>query len=239
VGTLKTGASTIDDKAAPLAALYKSSATQVSYQNLDSAQSDAPEKSTAPQADKLPHSADPTLSLVGRGGIAVVAGQSLQFANAETSNFMSGQDTQAVTGGQLRMHAGQAIGILGGAVSPGEDNRGLTLIAAQDPVRYESQSSTIAIQAKDLVNIQSANAHIDWAAAKSISLSTADGANITISGGNITVQCPGKLTVHSSLRRFEDAGRMSYPLPIMPRNVCLECLAKRAAQRSAFINKGA
>jgi type VI secretion system secreted protein VgrG len=221
VGTVKAGASAIDDKAAPLAALYKSSATQVSYHSLDSAQSDAPEKSTAPQADKLPHSADPTLSLVGRGGIAVVAGQSLQFANAETSNFMSGQDTQMVTGGQLRMHAGQAIGILGGAISPGtapgEGNKGLTLIAAQNPVRYEAQSSTIAIQAKDLVNIQSANAHIDWAAAKSISLSTADGANITLSGGNITVQCPGKLTAHSSLRRFEDAGRMSYPLPALPR----------------------
>jgi type VI secretion system secreted protein VgrG len=171
----------------------------------------------------------------------VVAGQSLQFANAETSSFMSGQDTQMVTGGQLRMHAGQAIGILGGAISPGtapgEGNKGLTLIAAQDPVRYEAQSSTIAIQAKDLVNIQSANAHIDWAAAKSISLSTADGANITLSGGNITVQCPGKLTVHSSSRKFEDAGRMRYPLPVMPQSVCAECLKKAREAGAPFAFK--
>ena len=239
VGTVKAGASAIDDQAAPLAALYKSSATQVSHHSLDSAQSDAPHKSTTPAATQLPHSADPTLSLVGQGGIAVVAGQSMQFANAETTSLMSGQDTQTVTGGQLRMHAGQAIGILGGAISSGEGNKGLTLMAAQDPVRYEAQSDLIQLLAKLLVNIQSANGHIDWAAAKSITLATAGGASITISGGHIEFACPGKLTVHSSLRRFEGPARMGYKLPIMPRNVCLECLARRAAQRSAFINKGA
>jgi type VI secretion system secreted protein VgrG len=53
------------------------------------------------------------------------------------------------------------------------------------------------VQARDEVNVISANAHIDWAAAKKISLSTAGGANITIEGGNITVQCPGKIKVHA------------------------------------------
>ena len=216
-GSLKSGASAIDDKAAPIAALYKSSATQVSQQSLEGAQSDAAQKSTAPSTTKLPHSADPILSLAGQGGIAVVAGQSLQWANAETTSLMSGQDSQGVTGGQLRMHAGQAIGILGGAIGPGEGNKGLTLIAAQDPVRYEAQSSTIALQAKDLINIQSANSHIDWAAAKTISLSTAGGANITITGGNITVQCPGNLTVHASSKNFEGPARMGYGLPALPK----------------------
>ena len=215
-GSVKGNASAIDVKAAPLAALYKTSATQVSHRTLSIAQADAADKSTAPTADKIPHSADPSLSLVGQGGMALIAGQSMQFANSETSNFISGQDTQAITGGQLRIHAGQAIGILGGAVGPGEGNRGLTLIAAQDPVRFEAQSSTIAIQAKDLINIQSANSHIDWAAAKSISLSTAGGANITIAGGNITVQCPGQLTVHATAKNFDGPVRMSYPLPVMP-----------------------
>nr|WP_307155914.1 DUF2345 domain-containing protein [Duganella sp. Leaf126] len=92
---------------------------------------------------------------------------------------------------------------------------------------------------RDEVNVVSANAHIDWAAAKSISLSTAGGANITISGGNITVQCPGKITVHAAKKSFAGAQEVSYKLPILPQSVCIECLAKRAAQRTAFINKGA
>jgi type VI secretion system secreted protein VgrG len=53
------------------------------------------------------------------------------------------------------------------------------------------------------------------------------------------VQCPGKLTVHAASKTFEGPTQMNYQLPIMPRNVCIECLAKRAAQRSAFVNKGA
>jgi uncharacterized protein (DUF2345 family) len=80
------------------------------------------------------------------------------------------------------MHAGQAIGILGGAIAPGEGNKGLSLMAAQDPVRYEAQSDLIHIAAKDLVNIQSANSHIDWAAAKTISLSTAGGPSFPLFG---------------------------------------------------------
>jgi type VI secretion system secreted protein VgrG len=112
--------------------------------------------------------------------------------------------------------------------------KGLTLIAGKDPVRYEAQSDTIQIQAKQLVNIQSANSHIDWAAAKKISLSTADGANITIEGGNITVQCPGQLTVHAASKTFDGPTRLSYPLPGLPKHICKECLLSARASGSPF-----
>jgi uncharacterized protein (DUF2345 family) len=151
----------------------------------------------------------------------------------------SGQDTQFVSGGQMRMQTGQAIGVLGGAVKPGEGGVGLQLIAARDAVDIQAQGDTLKVQARDEVNVISANAHIDWAAAKRISLSTAGGANITIEGGNITVQCPGKILVQAGKKSFLPPAQLSYKLPILPQSVCLECLAKRAAQRSAFINKGA
>jgi uncharacterized protein involved in type VI secretion and phage assembly/uncharacterized protein (DUF2345 family) len=238
-GSTQSGQSAIDDKAAPLAALYKASATQVSSTSLDAAYTDAPAKQTAPDAARLPHSGEAIVTLAAQGGLSLVARQSLQLSNSETVSLMSGQDSQAITGGQLRIHSGQAIGLLGGATGAGEEGKGLTLIAAQDPIRYEAQSDEIKIQAKGLINIQSASAHIDWAAAKKISLSTAGGANITIEGGNITVQCPGKLTVHAASKKFDGPGQVNYQLPIMPRNVCIECIARRASQRSALVNKGA
>ena len=126
VGSVDSGKSALDDKAAPLAALLKMAATQVSGKSLDTAQTDAPIKSTAPKAGTLPHSGDAILSLAARGGLAAVAGQSLQFSNSETISFMSGQDSQAMTGGAMRMHTGQAIGFLAGAIDKGEQGKGLT-----------------------------------------------------------------------------------------------------------------
>jgi len=217
-GSLKANASAIDEQAAPIAALLKASATQVSSQSLDAALSDAPAKQTAPKAGTtLPHSAEATLTLAAQGGLALVAGQSLQFSNNETLSWMSGQNSQSITGGQLRIHSGQAIGILGGAVGAGEEGKGLSLIAAQDALRYEAQSDEIKIQAKGLVNVQSANSHIDFAAAKKVSLSTAAGANITIEGGNITIQCPGSLTVQASAKRFDGPTSLSREMNTWPK----------------------
>jgi type VI secretion system secreted protein VgrG len=165
---------------------------------------------------RLPHLAQPVIAIAAQGGLHAAVGQDLQLAANDTIALLSGADTQFATGGQLRVHAGEAIGMLGGAVQPGEGGLGLQLIAAQDDIVFQAQSDTLTIQARDEVNVISANAHIDWAAAKSISLSTAGGANITIEGGNITVQCPGKLTIHAGMKSFDGPARTSYKLPVLP-----------------------
>jgi uncharacterized protein (DUF2345 family) len=131
---------------------------------------------------------------------------------------MSGADTQFVTGGQMRVHTGQAIGVLGGAVKAGEGNVGLQLIAAKDAIDFQAQADELKVQARDELNVISANAYIDWAAAKRISLSTAGGANITIEGGNITVQCPGRITVHSGKKSLLGPEKGKYALPSFPRS---------------------
>ena len=239
VGVLKAGASALDGKAAPVKAMLAAVSGMVSNASADAAKSGAGVDNTAPGEDKLPHSGAPIIAISARAGLGVTAAQGLQLANGETISLMSGADTQFVTAGQLRVHSGQAIGVLGGAVKPGESGVGVQLIAAKDAVDLQAQADTLAVQARDEVNVVSANAHIDWAAAKSISLSTAGGANITIEGGNITVQCPGKITIHAGKKSFDGEQKLNYPLPFLPQSVCIECLARRAAQRSAFVNKGA
>jgi uncharacterized protein (DUF2345 family) len=168
---------------------------------LDAAMADAGAKEHQAARARLPHSTDPIIAIAAKDGFGAVAGQSLQLANGETVT-LSGQDTQFVTGGQMRVHSGQAIGVLGGAVKAGEGGIGLQLIAAKDAIDMQAQADELKVQARDEVNVISANAHIDWAAAKKISLSTAGGANITIEGGNITVQCPGKIKVHAGKKSF-------------------------------------
>jgi type VI secretion system secreted protein VgrG len=221
-GAHKSGASVIDDAKPPLQALLEAASGMVSGEG------------SGADADKLPYPTEPIIAISAKDGLVANAGQSLQLSNGETVSVMSGLDTQFVTGGQMRVHTGQAIGVLGGAVTPGEGGIGLQLIAAKDAIDIQAQSDELKVQARDEVNIISANSHIDWAAAKKISLSTAGGANITIEGGNITVQCPGKITINAGKKSFVGPGHVAYAMPGLPRSICIECLRKSLASGAAF-----
>jgi len=202
LGAAKANASLLDEQSAPLKALLAAMSGMVGSASLSEALADMGARNTAAGADKVPHTVDAIIAIAARDGFGASTGQSLQLANGETVTLMSGQDTQFVTGGQMRVHTGQAIGMLGGAVKAGEGGIGLQMIAAKDDIDIQAQGDELKVQARDEVNVISANAHIDLAAAKKISLSTAGGANITIEGGNITVQCPGKIVVHAGKKSF-------------------------------------
>jgi len=158
------------------------------------------------------------------------AARDLQFAAGAVATIMSGLDTQLATGGQMRIHTSQAIGMLGGAVKPGEQGLGVQLVAARDNIDVQAQAGPMSVMARDTVNVKSSNAHIDWAAAKRISLSTAGGANITIDGGNITVQCPGKIEIKAAKKSFVGPAQTNYALPQMPNSVCKDCLLNAMKQ---------
>jgi uncharacterized protein (DUF2345 family) len=234
LGAAKANASVLDDKAAPLQAMLTAVSGMVGNGSLDAAHADAGEKKTEPGDKQIPHVSSPIIAVSGKSGIGVTAGAAMQLANGETISLMSGQDSQFVTGGQLRAHSGQAIGVLGGAVKPGEGGLGMQLIATKDAIDIQAQADELKVQARDEINIVSANAEVDWAAAKRISLSTAGGANITIEGGNITVQCPGKLTIHAGKKTFTAPTQMAYAMPAIPHSICVECLKKSLAAAPAF-----
>ncbi|MQA21681.1 type VI secretion system Vgr family protein [Rugamonas rivuli] len=217
IGATKADKSALDDKSAPMKAMLAAVSGMVGNRTVDAARADAGSKKTAPGDDQLPHASSPIIALSGKSGIGVTAGQAVQLVNGETISLMSGGDSQFVTGGQMRVHSGQAFGVLGGAVKAGEGNFGVQLIAAKDAMEIQAQADNLKVQARDEVNVITANGGVDWAAAKSISLSTAGGANITIEGGNITVQCPGKLTIHAGTKSFAGPQRLAYPMPSLPR----------------------
>ena len=233
-GAHEQDASALNPAEPPLQALLTAASGMVSGESVESAKADAAEKCTASGKGKLPHVSDPIIAISAQAGLGMNASQSLQLANGETVTVMSGEDTQFVTGGQMQIHTGRAIGVLGGAVKAGETKLGLQLIAAKEANVFQALRDTLAVQARDALNVISANAHIDWAAAKRISLSTAGGANITIEGGNITVQCPGKIVVHAGKKSFSGPQKMEYLLPKLPREVCIECLLKALKAGSAL-----
>lgn len=214
-GTVKAGESSVDKDAPPLRALAFAASVMAGQKAGDA----------APR---------PAIVVAAKDGLGVVAGQAVQLASGDAIALASGQDTQFVSGGQMRVHAGQAVGVLGGAVKPGEGGIGLQLVAASGMVHVQSQADVLKVQAGDEVNVVSANAHIDWAAAKRISLSTSGGANITIDGGNIVVQCPGKITVHAGKKSLLDPEKITYSLPPLPNSICIACLRKSLTAGPAF-----
>ena len=72
------------------------------------------------------------------GGLGVTAGQNIRpehSVRAEGNRQLHERaDTQFITGGVWRLHTGQAIGMLAGAVAPGDGDTGLQLIAAKGEI---------------------------------------------------------------------------------------------------------
>ena len=204
---------------APLAAWHTSVKGMVQAASFDQAKGDASNKTTDTANTNVPSSADPIIALEAKAGWAQTAGQDVQISAAENITLASGQDSHWATGGAYRLHTGQSIGMLAGAVQPGTEaaGKGITLIAAQGDTQIQAQSDSLQIAAKQQLSIQSETANIDWAAAKKITLATAGGASIVIEGGNITVMCPGTITVQASAKSFSGPGKVSYGLPQMPK----------------------
>ncbi len=218
MGARKSRASALDGKEAPLQALLTSVSGMVGDQHLDAALNDAGKRKTTAGTGQLPHVSDPIVAISAKDGMAMTAARDLQVAAGEVAAVASGQDSQFATGGQLRVHTGQALGVLGGAVAPGQQDIGVQLIAARDPIDVQAQAGTLGVQAHGMVDVKSANAHVDFASAKKLSLSTAGGANITIDGGNITIQCPGKITINAGKKSFVGPARSNYPMAALPRS---------------------
>ncbi|HRH16176.1 MAG TPA: type VI secretion system Vgr family protein [Aquabacterium sp.] len=223
-GSQQAGQSALDDQAAPAAALTKSLSGMVSSTSLPNALADAADRLTRSGADKVPHTADPNIAIVGKAGVGLTAGQDLHLSSQDGTTLASGQDTHWAVGGQARIQTGQAIGILAGAIQPGGEaaGKGLTLMAAQGPIDLQAQAGPAQVAAKDMLEIKTAQGVINIAAAKKVVLAVSGGASITIEGGQFTVECPGKILVQAGQKRMVGPGTMSWTMPTLPRSVIVD-----------------
>jgi len=239
-GSRGAGQSTLDDQAAPAAALTRSLSGMVSHNSLTSAQADAAGKSTATAQGNVPHMADPHIALIGKAGIGLTAGQDLHLSSQDTTLLASGRDTHWAIGGQARIQTAQAIGVLAGAIQPGSEaaGKGLTMIAAQGPIDLQAQAGPAQIAARQTLELKTANGMVNIAAAKKVTLAVSGGASITIEGGSFTAQCPGKITVQAGQKSMVGGGKLNWPMPEMPHSVCIACLLNAAKSGAPFAKRG-
>jgi type VI secretion system VgrG family protein len=242
IGSTAANQSGLSAKLAPLCALQQVLDGMVDTGHIDTARQDAAHKNTAP-ANKLPYSTDPVIVVAARAALALAAREDIVVAAGEGIHLGAGQDSTRAVGGAARLHTGQAIGVLAGAVQASAGKAGdqaagtgITLIAGRGDVQMQAQSDTLHIAAEGAVNVQSAHAHVDWAAAKKITLRTAAGASIVIEGAGITVQCSGTITVHAATKDFVGAAAVRFAMPSFKRaDFCLECFLSAARTGSALV----
>ena len=231
-GAAKACSSVLDQNLAPLNAMLAAFSENVDVRRLDTAEG-------APAGAGMSQLAAPMVAIAAKNGVGVDAGQSLQITSDETVSMIAGQDVQSISGGQICIHSGQVIGVLGRTVEADAVSPGLQLVAAQDAIDIQGQADELNIQARDEVSLMSTNAHIDWAAAKSINLSIAGGASIVIDSGNINVLCPGKIVIQAGKKSLSGASKLDYPLPTLPASICIECLIRARRTGSPFVLRSA
>ncbi|WPG39986.1 type VI secretion system Vgr family protein [Variovorax sp. EBFNA2] len=233
IGASKADASQLDKERAPYAAMERTASGMVAADALDTAYADAADKAIATGEGKVPHTSDAVIALAARGGLAMVAGQQLQIVSGETATLASGGDINLALADVLRVHSGQAIGVLAGAQKADAD-AGLSVIAGNDDLDFQAQHDELRIQARDALKIASTDQTVEFAAKKKIRIATAQGASITLQDGDITFECPGKITYHAVQRKLAGPVQKSYPLPAFPKSICVACLLKSLKSAPAF-----
>lgn len=220
-GTTSEGASRLDGERAPLAAMTHAVSGTVAGEAVGGAAGDASAKHTEVVDGKVPHLTDPLVLMAGRAGLTQAAGRNVQVTAGELVHWSSGQDHNLAVIGSLRVHTGQALGIVAGVQQGGAES-GLDLIAGTGDIDVLSQHDVLTVQAQQDLRMISANAGIEYASPQRIRIANAAGASIVIEGGNITVTAPGRIDVKTGNKQFAGPTQMPYPFPQF--TVCKTCI---------------
>ncbi|QOW24888.1 type VI secretion system Vgr family protein [Lysobacter sp. H23M47] len=216
-GATAANSSRLIEDQAPLEALLASAGTVVTGAAFGEGTDEAPERNPAGGDGRVPHSGDAIIGLTAPAGIGIVAGQSLHWSVGETLTVASGEVSNLAVAGDLRIHAGQAIGWLAGAVEGNvTSEHALALVTAEGDLDIQAQKDAINLQSRDRLKVVSANAEVDLAAGKTVHLATSGGASITIEGGNIVIECPGNITVHAAKKSFVGPAQLSREMNSWP-----------------------
>ncbi|WP_180153261.1 MULTISPECIES: DUF2345 domain-containing protein, partial [unclassified Acinetobacter] len=101
----------------------------------------------------------------------------------------------------------------------------------------QAQGDGADLIARKGIQIISTEDTVEIKASKKIVL-TAGGSQIEISSAGVLPTTAGKFEVKAGQHLFLNGSKVNISLPFFPQSVCWECLARRASQRGAFVNKG-
>lgn len=173
---------------------------------------------------------EPILLMASPSGIGLSTTKSTHLHSNEHMTMSTGADINLAVGKSLVASIKEKISLFA-------HSAGIKLFAAKGKVEIQAQGGEIDIIAEKVLRLLSSTDRIEIFAKKEIVLG-ADGSAIIINGSGITDMTSGQRISHNADFSMPGPKTMSYSLPVLPQEVCMECLKKRAKQRSAFVNKG-
>ena len=188
-------------------------------------------KYDAPGQQQANRFAEPVLLMASPAGIGLSTPKSTHLHSSEQITMSSGADTNLAVGKSLIASVKEKISLFAYGA-------GMKLFAAKGKVEIQAQSGDIDIIAEKVLRLLSTTDRIEIFAKKEIVIG-ADGSAIKINGSGITDMTSGQRISYNADFSLPGPKTMPYGLPTLPKEVCMECLKKRAQQRSAFVNKGA
>ena len=168
--------------------------------------------------------------LASPDSISLVSGKDIHINALDSVTVGSGQSINVSTDEHLILNAKKKVSLFAGE----ED---LKIYAAKGKFDLQSQDNVLDVSARLDVKITSSEGKVEIHSPTEIVFKAKDSA-LKINGDGVTVITPNKFTAKAGQHLFTAGASESPTLPIFPNNICWECLARRAAQRGAFINKG-
>lgn len=168
--------------------------------------------------------------LASPDSISLVSGKDIHINALDSVTVGSGQSINVSTDEHLILNAKKKVSLFAGE----ED---LKIYAAKGKFDLQSQDNVLDVSARLNVKITSSEGKVEIHSPTEIVFKAKDSA-LKINGDGVTVITPNKFTAKAGQHLFTTGASESPMLPIFPNNICWECLARRAAQRGAFINKG-
>ncbi|ENX46148.1 MULTISPECIES: type VI secretion system Vgr family protein [Acinetobacter] len=168
--------------------------------------------------------------LASPDSISLVSGKNIHINALDSVTVGSGQSINVSTDEHLILNAKKKVSLFAGE----ED---LKIYAAKGKFDLQSQDNVLDVSARLDVKITSSEGKVEIHSPTEIVFKAKDSA-LKINGDGVTVITPNKFTAKAGQHLFTTGASESPTLPIFPNNICWECLARRAAQRGAFINKG-
>lgn len=187
-------------------------------------------KTIESQWSDLKATKDALILIASPKSISLVSGNDVHLNALEGITLGSGQSINASADKNLILNAKKKMSLFAG-----EDD--LKIYAAKGKLELQSQDNSLEVAGRLDVKILSSEGKVEINSPTEIILKAKDSA-IRIDGSGVTIITPNKFTSKAGQHIFRTGGSESPTLPLFPNNICWECLARRAIQRGAFINKG-
>jgi len=163
---------------------------------------------------------EPMLQLSSPAGIVASTPENIVVAAGATSSLTAGQTVDLVAQGSSA-HAVRA-GISMFAYGKGGARNGIAIHAASGKVSSQSQSGATRLTADKAVAVASINKSVSIAAKKHVRL-MAQGSCLKIEGGNISLECPGKIDFKASAKELAGPKSADSKPPELPKGDLKGC----------------